>query len=292
MRTRCRPRSRGVRLGCSGEPLGDVAELLALGVARHAARGHARALPGGARGRRRATLRWRRCAPRVDEWCARLAALPVPAGLDHNDLHHENVLAGPRFPRTGATASSRTPSRSGSCRSGCCGAVRGEAAVADARATPISMPSPTSARATSSPTLEPRAASRRSRARDLGARGARGGPRGRWRRCSSPRVSRALVVARRSRCCSRSWPATSRAAVDSDQFANRATAALRGDAVRTRSRTGSPTSIVLAKAGDLIAARPIIESVASASWAAGIHRSVPRGVRDVHARCSTATRTR
>jgi hypothetical protein len=36
-------------------------------------------------------------APRVGEWCERLAASPLPASLDHNDLHPGNVLAGPRY---------------------------------------------------------------------------------------------------------------------------------------------------------------------------------------------------
>ena len=36
-------------------------------------------------------------APKVAEWCARLAASPLPASLDHNDLHPWNILAGPRY---------------------------------------------------------------------------------------------------------------------------------------------------------------------------------------------------
>jgi hypothetical protein len=35
--------------------------------------------------------------PNVVEWCERLADSPVPASLDHNDLHAWNILAGPRF---------------------------------------------------------------------------------------------------------------------------------------------------------------------------------------------------
>lgn len=31
--------------------------------------------------------------PRFDEWCARLAASPVPASIDHNDLHAGNIFA-------------------------------------------------------------------------------------------------------------------------------------------------------------------------------------------------------
>jgi len=35
--------------------------------------------------------------PTVVGWCERLAASPVPASLDHNDLHPWNVLDGPRY---------------------------------------------------------------------------------------------------------------------------------------------------------------------------------------------------
>ena len=35
--------------------------------------------------------------PQVGEWCTRLAASPLPASLDHNDLHPWNVLDGPRY---------------------------------------------------------------------------------------------------------------------------------------------------------------------------------------------------
>ena len=35
--------------------------------------------------------------PTVDEWCEQLAASPLPASLDHNDLHPWNILAGPRY---------------------------------------------------------------------------------------------------------------------------------------------------------------------------------------------------
>ena len=35
--------------------------------------------------------------PAVAEWCERLAASPVPASIDHNDLHAFNILAGERF---------------------------------------------------------------------------------------------------------------------------------------------------------------------------------------------------
>ncbi|HZM30215.1 MAG TPA: phosphotransferase [Acidimicrobiales bacterium] len=37
--------------------------------------------------------------PRVAEWCERLGASPVPASLDHNDLHPWNVLGEPDAPR-------------------------------------------------------------------------------------------------------------------------------------------------------------------------------------------------
>ncbi len=43
---------------------------------------------------------WERIAARrpvVAEWCARLAESPIPASLDHNDLHPSNVLGGERF---------------------------------------------------------------------------------------------------------------------------------------------------------------------------------------------------
>lgn len=35
--------------------------------------------------------------PTVTEWCERLAAGPVPASIDHNDLHAWNILGGARF---------------------------------------------------------------------------------------------------------------------------------------------------------------------------------------------------
>jgi hypothetical protein len=37
--------------------------------------------------------------PRVAAWCERLGASPVPASLDHNDLHPWNVLGEPAAPR-------------------------------------------------------------------------------------------------------------------------------------------------------------------------------------------------
>jgi hypothetical protein len=53
------------------------------------------------------------------------------------------------------------------------------------------------------------------------------------------------------------------AAVDSDQFANRATTALRDDSVRSLIAQKVTDEVVLKNEADLIAARPIIESVAS-----------------------------
>ena len=53
------------------------------------------------------------------------------------------------------------------------------------------------------------------------------------------------------------------AVVDSDQFANRATAALRDDSVRSLIAQKITDEVVLRKQADLLAARPIIESVAS-----------------------------
>jgi hypothetical protein len=53
------------------------------------------------------------------------------------------------------------------------------------------------------------------------------------------------------------------AGVDSDQFANRATVALRDDSVRSLIALKVTDELVLRNEADLIAARPIIESVAS-----------------------------
>jgi hypothetical protein len=72
-------------------------------------------------------------------------------------------------------------------------------------------------------------------------------------------------------------------AVDSDQFANRATAALQDDSVRSLLAQKITDEVVLKNEGDLIAARPIIESVASEIVGGraftGLFR---RAVRDVH----------
>ena len=64
-----------------------------------------RPVRGGAGGdaRRHGEL-WERIAARrpvVAEWCARLAESPVPASLDHNDLHPCNVLGGDALLRLG-----------------------------------------------------------------------------------------------------------------------------------------------------------------------------------------------
>ena len=74
-----------------------------------------------------------------------------------------------------------------------------------------------------------------------------------------------------------------RAAVNSDQFANRATVALRDDSVRSLIAQQVTDQVVLEQQSDLIAARPLIESVVSSVVGGraftGAFRS---GVRDVH----------
>ena len=76
---------------------------------------------------------------------------------------------------------------------------------------------------------------------------------------------------------------TRRAAVDSDQFANRATAALRDDSVRALIAERITDDVVLANAADLITARPIIQSAASGIVGSGAFTSLFRSaVRDVH----------
>jgi hypothetical protein len=73
-----------------------------------------------------------------------------------------------------------------------------------------------------------------------------------------------------------------RAAVNSDQFANRATAALRDDNVRSLVAARITDQVVL-KNADLIAARPIIESAASAIVGSRAFTNLFRSaVRDVH----------
>ena len=74
-----------------------------------------------------------------------------------------------------------------------------------------------------------------------------------------------------------------RAAVDSDQFANRATAALRDDSVRSLIAEKITDEVVLKNQEDLLAARPIIESVASSVVGSGAFTDLFRAaVRDVH----------
>jgi hypothetical protein len=74
-----------------------------------------------------------------------------------------------------------------------------------------------------------------------------------------------------------------RAVVDSDQFSNRATAALRDTSVRTLVAEKITDGVVLKNEPDLLAARPVIESVASSVVGSnaftGLFRSA---VRDVH----------
>jgi hypothetical protein len=72
-------------------------------------------------------------------------------------------------------------------------------------------------------------------------------------------------------------------AVASDQFANRATAALRDDSVRSLLAQKLTDEVVLKSQADLIAARPIIESVASEIAGSRAFTSLFRtAVRDVH----------
>jgi hypothetical protein len=74
-----------------------------------------------------------------------------------------------------------------------------------------------------------------------------------------------------------------RAAVDSDQFANRATAALEDDSVRSLLAQQVTDEVVLKHESDLIAARPIIESLTSALIGSPAFTNLFRaGVRDVH----------
>jgi hypothetical protein len=76
---------------------------------------------------------------------------------------------------------------------------------------------------------------------------------------------------------------TRRAVVDSDQFANRATAALRDDSVRTVIAERVTDQVVLRRQADLLAARPLIESAVSGIVGGGAFTGLFRtGVRDVH----------
>jgi hypothetical protein len=73
------------------------------------------------------------------------------------------------------------------------------------------------------------------------------------------------------------------AAVDSDQFANRATNALRDDSVRSLIAERITDRVVLRSRQDLLAARPIIESVTSAIVGSHAFTNLFRAaVRDVH----------
>ena len=84
-----------------------------------------------------------------------------------------------------------------------------------------------------------------------------------------------------------------RTIVDSDQFANRAAAALRDESVRTVIAERVTDEVVLKRQADLLAARPLIESAMSGIVGGGAFSGLFRtAVRDVHAPSSTATRTR
>ena len=73
------------------------------------------------------------------------------------------------------------------------------------------------------------------------------------------------------------------ALVDSGQFANRATAALTDDSVRTLIAEKVTDEVVLAQRADLLAARPLIESVASGVVGSRAFADLFRAaVRDVH----------
>lgn len=74
-----------------------------------------------------------------------------------------------------------------------------------------------------------------------------------------------------------------RAAFDSDQFANRATAALGDDSVRTLIASEITDHVVLRNEADLLAARPVIQSFASAIVGSAPFESLfRRAVLDVH----------
>jgi hypothetical protein len=85
-----------------------------------------------------------------------------------------------------------------------------------------------------------------------------------------------------------------RAAVDSDQFANRATVALRDSSVRSRIAERVTDQLVLKKRADLIAARPLIQSVVSSvvGGRAFTEAFRARGCAMCTVRCSTATSAR
>ena len=74
-----------------------------------------------------------------------------------------------------------------------------------------------------------------------------------------------------------------RTVVESDQFANRAAAALRDDSVRTLVAERITDEVVLRRQGDLLAARPLLESAISGIVGGGAFTALFRtGVRDVH----------
>jgi hypothetical protein len=74
-----------------------------------------------------------------------------------------------------------------------------------------------------------------------------------------------------------------RAAVNSDQFANRAAAALREPSVRTLIARRITDEVVLKRESNLLAARPIIQSVVSQAVGGPAFNSLFRsGIRDVH----------
>ena len=73
------------------------------------------------------------------------------------------------------------------------------------------------------------------------------------------------------------------AALDADQFANRATAALRADSVRTLIAERITDDVVLQRRADLVAARPLIESAAAGVVGGPAFTALFRSaVRDVH----------
>jgi hypothetical protein len=74
-----------------------------------------------------------------------------------------------------------------------------------------------------------------------------------------------------------------RAAVDSDQFANRATVALKDDSVRSLIAERITDQLVLEKRADLTTARPLIQSVVSSAVGGRAFTGAFRaGVRDLH----------
>ena len=84
-----------------------------------------------------------------------------------------------------------------------------------------------------------------------------------------------------------------RTIVDSDQFANRATAALRDESVRTVIAERVTDEVVLKRQADLLAARPLIEAAVSGIVGGGAFpgSSAPLSATST-APSSTATRTR